>query len=54
MITLNQYLKKLQELKNAGYEKILTPEDLQKLNAAKPSAGAGSTLPADVRRKYGL
>ena len=42
------------ELKNAGYERILTPEDLQKLNAAKPSTGAGSTLPADVRRKYGL
>lgn len=42
------------ELKNAGYERILTPEDLQKLNAAKPSTGAGSTLPPDVRRRYGL
>jgi len=42
------------ELKNAGYERILTPEDLQKLNAAKPSTGAGSALPPDVRRRYGL
>ena len=42
------------ELKNAGYERILTPEDLQKLNAAKPSTGAGSTLPPDVRRRYNL
>jgi hypothetical protein len=42
------------ELKNAGYETALTPEDLQKLNAAKPSTGAGSTLPPDVRRRYGL
>lgn len=42
------------ELKNAGYERILTPEDLQNLNAAKPSTGAGSALPPDVRRRYGL
>jgi len=42
------------ELKNAGYERILTPEDLQKLNTAKPSTGTGSTLPPDVRRRYGL
>jgi hypothetical protein len=42
------------ELKNAGYERILTPEDLQKLNAAKPSTGAGSALPPDVRRRYNL
>lgn len=42
------------ELKNAGYETVFTPEDLKTLNAAKPPTGAGSTLPPDVRRRYGL
>jgi hypothetical protein len=49
------------ELKNAGFERILSPEDLQRLNAAKQSTGtgnqstgAGSSLPPDVRRKYNL
>jgi len=42
------------ELKNAGYETALTPEDLQRLNAAKAQSGTGSTLPPDVRRRYNL
>jgi len=42
------------ELKNAGYETVFTPEDLKTLNAAKQPTGAGSTLPPDVRRRYGL
>lgn len=34
------------ELKNAGYERILTPEDLQKLNATQAPAGTTNLSPA--------
>jgi hypothetical protein len=34
------------ELKNAGYERILTPEDLQKLNVTQAPAGTPNLSPA--------
>ena len=34
------------ELKNAGYERILTPEDLQKLSATQAPAGTTNLSPA--------
>lgn len=43
-----------QELERAGLNKVFTAEDLQNLNAAQQSPAAGSTLPADVKRRYGL
>lgn len=43
-----------QELAKAGLTTVFTPEDLQRLNAAKPSQAPGSSLPSDVKRRYGL
>jgi len=43
-----------QELQKAGLITVFTPEDLQRLNAAKPSQTPGSSLPSDVKRRYGL
>ena len=42
------------QLKTAGYETVLTPEDLQRLNTFNKPPAAGSSLPPDVRRRYGL
>jgi hypothetical protein len=38
-----------QELKNAGYERILTPEDLQKLNVTQAPVGTPNLSPAGQR-----